>query len=295
MHTFCKRLIHWSHLIRWNKPSGRIILLIPAGWTLWLTPNAPPSIELVALIAVGGVCISAAGCIANDLWDRNIDQQVSRTNQRPLAKGTIRFSTAWGFLLFFLLLSLLVVLTLPITSREITLTLSLLALPLILIYPTAKRWFKYPQAFLAFCWGFSVLIPWAASQSNLLGGWPLFLTWAATLFWTFGFDTVYAMADSQDDLKLGLNSSVISLGGKSITTVSISYGFTCFLLAAAAISVGIGWIFWPIWCLATIGMQREVILVKRSKCLINIFGIHFKRQVWLGSLLLLGLVLGHIS
>ncbi|MFL0784920.1 MAG: UbiA family prenyltransferase, partial [Prochlorococcus sp.] len=114
-------LRQWLELLRWHKPSGRLILLIPAGWSLWLTPNAPPTAELISLIAIGGLMVSGAGCIANDLWDRRIDRQVERTRQRPLAKGSIRISTAVGLLLLLLLLSLLVVVSLPTASRGLCL------------------------------------------------------------------------------------------------------------------------------------------------------------------------------
>lgn len=90
---------YWIQLFRWNKPSGRLILLIPAGWALWLTPSAPPSLFIFGLILLGGLFVSGAGCIANDLWDRRFDQKVTRTKERPLAKGTVSIKTA-SFLLF---------------------------------------------------------------------------------------------------------------------------------------------------------------------------------------------------
>ena len=126
-------LHQWVLLLRWNKPSGRLILLIPAGWSLWMTPNAPPSAGLVLLIIAGGLFTSGAGCIANDLWDRRIDKEVARTKNRPLASGAIRISTAWGLLFAMLLLSLLIVFSLPDASINLCLAIALLALPAILI------------------------------------------------------------------------------------------------------------------------------------------------------------------
>ncbi len=288
-------LRQWLELLRWHKPSGRLILLIPAGWSLWLIPNAPPTAELISLIAIGGLMVSGAGCIANDLWDRRIDRQVERTRQRPLAKGSIRISTAVGLLLLLLLLSLLVVVSLPTASRGLCLGLAVLALPPILLYPSAKRWFAYPQAVLALCWGFAVLIPWAASQANLSGGWPLIGCWLATLMWTFGFDTVYAMADRRDDANLALKSSALSLGSNALKTVALSYALACTVLATAAVSAGVNWTFWPFWLIASIGMQKETWALRGSNQPMTTYGQHFQHQVLLGAMLLIGLILGRIS
>ena len=211
---------YYFQLLRWNKPSGRLILIIPACWSLWLTPTAPPSIFILGIIILGGLFVSGAGCIANDIWDRQFDKKVTRTKDRPLANGQVSIKAAWMLLLSMLFLSLFIVLLIPINSRNSCLQLASLSLPFILLYPSAKRWFKYPQLILSICWGFSVLIPWAASESSLAGGMTLMFCWLATIFWTFGFDTVYAMADEIDDKAIGLKSSAISLGNNSIKTVS---------------------------------------------------------------------------
>ncbi len=282
----------WAILLRWNKPSGRLILLIPAGWALWLTPSSPPSLELISLIILGSICTSGAGCIANDLWDRKIDCEVERTKTRPLASGELNISSAWGLLITTLSLSLLVVFSLPINNQAICLKLACAALIPILIYPSSKRWFKYPQALLAFCWGFAVLIPWAAIEGSLNGGLTLLSCWIATLFWTFGFDTVYAMADTNDDKKLGLNSSAISFGQNAINVVTICYALTAIAIGISAFSAKVDLVFWPIWLCAGLGMQRELILLRRTDFRISIFSRHFKNQVLLGALILLGLILG---
>lgn len=281
----------WFELLRWHKPSGRLILLIPAGWALWLTPQAPPAPSMVGLIVAGGLAVSGAGCVANDLWDRRIDPLVERTRTRPLASGRVGVVEAVLLLLACLLVALTVVLALPAPSRGLCLTLAVATLPPVLLYPSAKRWLAYPQLVLAFCWGFAVLIPWAAATAALGGGWPLPLAWLATLLWTFGFDTVYAMADRADDAALGVRSSALSLGEATPTAVALSYGAAALLLAMAANNAGVSWIFWPLWTLAAAGMQREAQRLRgqppRSR-----YGEHFSRQVQLGALLLLALVLG---
>ncbi len=243
----------------------------------------------------GGLFVSGAGCIANDIWDRQIDKKVSRTKERPLAKGDIRLSTAWVLMALMLILSISVVGLLPKDSQLLCFGLASISLLPIFIYPSAKRWFKYPQAILSFCWGFAVLIPWAASQSSLNGGLPLACCWGATLIWTFGFDTVYAMADREDDAKLGIYSSALSLGKNALTAVSISYLITCLLLAGSALFSKVHWPFWPIWVLVTISMQRETQILKYSNQIGADFGLHFRNQVRLGALLLFGLIIGRIG
>ena len=285
----------WVELLRWNKPTGRLILLIPAGWALWLSPSAPPQFSLLLQIMVGGLAVSGAGCIANDLWDRRIDGRVERTRMRPLARGTIQIRTAIALLVALLVISLLVVLSLPKDSLQLCLGLAVMALPPILLYPSAKRWFPFPQAVLALCWGFAVLIPWAAAETQIMFSWSLFSTWLATVLWTFGFDTVYAMADRPDDAALGLRSSALTLGRAAVPTVRVCYGVVSVLLGIAALNAGMNWSVWPFWLAASILMQLSCTPLDHEDASMALFGRHFTRQVQLGSLLLLGFVLGRLA
>ena len=277
-------------LLRWDKPSGRLILLVPAGWALWLaTPQ--PSPLLVLQILMGGLGVSGAGCVANDLWDRAIDRQVQRTRQRPLASGALGVPVAVVILLVLLLLSLAVAMTLP--HRSLCLSLAALAVAPILLYPGAKRVFPYPQLVLACTWGFAVLIPWAAVRGTLAGNPELWLAWLATVLWSFGFDTVYAMADQADDRRIGVYSSARSLGSWAVPVVGCCYGLTmvCLALAAAAAGVQHGW--WLVWLVAAWGMGREVALLHRRRDPPpRFYALRFAAQVKLGGLLLLGLVAG---
>ncbi len=293
---FRQTLAPWVALLRWNKPSGRLILLIPAGWSLWLTPDAPPSLALVFMIVLGGLAVSGAGCIANDLWDRRIDRNVERTKLRPLAQGSLSVAQAVVALIVLLIISLGVVLNLPDSVRDLCFLLACLALPPILIYPSAKRWFAYPQAVLALCWGFAVLIPWAAQTGDLNGGWPLAGCWVATLLWTFSFDTVYAMADRPDDTLMALKSSALTLGPSVLRVVSVTYALSMLALAVAAACAGIGLIFWPFWIVVASGMQRATRALKSVRQQpMSVYGVHFSHQVLLGALLFLGLVLGRLG
>ena len=289
-----QKIRYYFQLLRWNKPSGRLILLIPAGWSIWLTPTAPPSILVLGLIISGGLFVSGAGCIANDIWDRQFDNKVARTKERPLANRKVSLKSALILLFSLLFLSLFIVLLIPTDSRSLCLQLAFLSLPFILLYPSAKRWFKYPQLILSICWGFSVLIPWAAIESSLKGEITLLYCWLGTIFWTFGFDTVYAMADEIDDKLIGLKSSAISLGKKSIRTVSFCYFITCLLLALAALRANLGLTYWPFWIISTLAMQREVLLLNSRSKSIKTSGLHFSNQVRIGSLLLLGMVISKL-
>ncbi len=290
----------WLELVRWHKPSGRLILLIPAGWSLWLLPAAPPPPPLLGWIVLGGLAVSAAGCIANDIWDRRIDPRVARTRNRPLASGRVGRLEALLLLLVCLVVALAVVLLgLPPDHRGLCLGLALACLPLVLLYPSAKRWFGYPQLVLALCWGFAVLIPWAAASGNLSGGWPLLFTWLATLLWTFGFDTVYAMADRADDRALGVRSSALSLGPRAPLAVTLCYVGTVLCLALAAGLRGlhpIGWLFGLVAGAAMVAQGWQLQRWQRSGVVPQAaaYGRHFSHQVALGSLLLLALVLGRL-
>ena len=291
MNRLHQRLGPWLELLRWNKPTGRLILLIPAGWTLWLTPTAPPSLLLLGQIVVGGLAVSGAGCIANDLWDRRFDGRVERTCQRPLARGAIGVRSAALLLIVMLGLSLGVVLSLDPSHRSLCLGLAMAALPPILLYPSAKRWFAYPQLILAICWGFAVLIPWAAATGTIHANPTLIGCWLATVFWTFGFDTVYAMADRRDDAQIGLRSSALSLGRHVQSCVRVCYGLTAATLAMAAATAHLHPVFWPILLLTAVLMQRSCRSLHSETTDIQRFGLHFRDQVRLGSLLLLGLIL----
>ncbi|PWL21540.1 MAG: 4-hydroxybenzoate octaprenyltransferase [Synechococcus sp. XM-24] len=285
----------WLGLLRWDKPSGRLILLIPAGWSLFLEGQAPPSLHLLAAIVIGGLAVSGAGCVANDLWDRRIDPQVERTRQRPLASGQIGVPGAVVLLLFCLIAALAVVLWgLPEANRILCLQLAIAALPPVLLYPSAKRWFAYPQAVLALCWGFAVLIPWAASRGSLQGGWPLLCLWLATLLWTFGFDTVYAMSDREDDRLVGVRSSALSLGEQAPLAVALCYASAGVLLAMASALQGVQPVFWLIWLMVVLGQLKEALALRQPQLPRSAYGRHFKHQVLLGGLLLLGLAIGRI-
>lgn len=282
----------WLELLRWDKPSGRLILLVPAGWALWLQ-HQPPAPALVGWIVLGGLAVSGGGCVVNDLWDRRFDPAVERTRGRPLASGRVSVASAWLLLLLCIAAAYAVLQALPAANRGLCLQLAWATGLPVLFYPSAKRWFGLPQLVLAVCWGFAVLLPWAAAAGALTPVSTVALAWLATVLWTFGFDTVYAMSDRRDDAALGLRSSALTLGAMAPLTVRLCYGLAALALAAAAARSGIGLLFWPLWLLAACGMVREGWLLERPG--FTGYGRHFQRQVLLGALLLLALILGRVG
>ena len=278
-------------LLRWNKPTGRLILLIPAGWSLYLTPESNPSFYMLAKIIIGGLLVSGLGCVVNDIWDKKIDQKVLRTKNRPLAADKISTKTAYLILIILIICSFFLTLSLPEEGRLLSLLLAFFALPLILIYPSAKRWFKYPQLILSICWGFSVVIPWAANEGNI-NSVVLLFCWLATIFWTFGFDTVYALADKKYDLQIGVNSSAVNLASNTKKTIQICYFLTACFLAICALINQLAFIFWPIWSITSFLMQKDVLKIfPESKQSIKKIGDHFKNQSIYGGLILLGFII----
>ena len=278
-------------LLRWDKPTGRLILLIPAGWSLYLTPGSNPNIEILSKIIIGGLLVSGLGCVANDIWDKKIDQKVIRTQNRPLAANKLGLKTAYLILLFLILCSFFLTLSLPEEGRILSIALAFLALPIILIYPSSKRWFKYPQLILSICWGFAVLIPWAANEGNLKSL-VLLCCWLATIFWTFGFDTVYALADKKYDLEIGVNSSAVNLKNNTKITIQICYFLTSTFLAICGFLNQVNFIFWPILLMTAFLMQKDILKVfPENKQSIKNIGNHFKNQSIYGGLILLGIII----
>ncbi len=285
------KLNSFFELLRWDKPTGRLILLIPAGWSLYLTPGSNPNIEILSKIIIGGLLVSGLGCVANDIWDKKIDQKVIRTQKRPLAANRLGLKTAYLILLFLILCSFFLTLSLPEEGRILSIALAFLALPIILIYPSSKRWFKYPQLILSICWGFAVLIPWAANQGNLKSL-VLLCCWLATIFWTFGFDTVYALADKKYDLEIGVNSSAVNLKHNTKITIQICYFLTSIFLAICGFLNQVNFIFWPILLMTAFLMQKDILKVfPENKQSIKNIGNHFKNQSIYGGVILLGIII----
>jgi len=190
-------------LIRWDKPVGNLLLLWPTLTAVWIAGHGRPSLKIVFIFIVGVFVMRACGCVINDICDRKWDQHVARTKQRPLARGEVSLRQAW--VLFLILLGVAFVLVLQLNFLSIL--IALIAAAMTATYPFMKRFFVLPQLYLGLVWNVGILIAFAAQTNYLpLNAWFLY---AITILWTIVYDTQYAMADREDDLKLGLNSSAI--------------------------------------------------------------------------------------
>ena len=190
-------------LMRLNKPIGILLLLWPTYWALFLSANGWPDIDLLVIFTLGVIVMRTAGCIINDYADRNIDKHIARTQDRPLTTGEI--STKKALLLFSLLI--VIAFCLVLLTNTLTVQLSIVAVALATIYPFTKRWTHLPQLVLGAAFGISV--PMAFSAQTGLIPYSAGLVFLATIVWTLIYDTLYAMADRDEDLKIGVKSSAI--------------------------------------------------------------------------------------
>ena len=224
-------------LLRWDKPAGRLILMIPALWAVFLAAKGTPPIPLVGVIILGTLATSAAGCVVNDLWDKDIDPQVARTKTRPLASRAL--SVRVGIVIF--AIALICAAILAFYLNTLSFILCVIAVPFIVFYPLAKRVFPVPQLVLSLAWGFAVLISWTAVTANIEPA--TWLLWGATVAWTLGFDTGYALSDREDDLKVGINSSAIFFGQYTPEAIAVFYGITIGLMVYLGNELALNWEF----------------------------------------------------
>ncbi|RWR03110.1 4-hydroxybenzoate polyprenyltransferase [[Pantoea] beijingensis] len=200
------KLQAYSRLMRIDKPIGSLLLLWPTLWALWLAGMSVPSLSVLVVFVLGVFFMRAAGCVINDFADRKIDGHVKRTAERPLPSGRVSEKEAKLLFVALALISFALVLTL----NSMTIWLSLVGLALAWIYPFMKRFTHLPQVVLGAAFGWAIPMAWAAvSESVPLACWLLFF---ANICWTVAYDTLYAMVDRDDDLKIGVKSTAILFG-----------------------------------------------------------------------------------
>lgn len=262
--------------------------MIPALWAVFLAAGGMPPVPLVGTIVLGSLATSAAGCVVNDLWDRDIDPQVERTRDRPIASRALSVTT--GIIVALIAFACAGVLALYLNA--FTFWLCVAAVPVIICYPLAKRVFPIPQLVLSIAWGFAVLISWSAVTGGLdLATWWL---WGATVLWTLGFDTVYAMSDREDDRRLGINSSALFFGNYVAEAVGFFFLGTVALLAALGNTMHLHFGFWIALFLGASAWLWQYIRLRQPDLPKPVYTQIFAENVWIGFVLLAGMISGMI-
>ena len=279
------RLSLYLDLIRWNRPAGWLVLIWPTLSALWLAADGFPGWHLLAVFALGTILMRSAGCCINDVADRNFDRHVKRTVQRPITSGQISVKEA---LLVGAVLALLA-LALVLTTTWAAVAWSVPAVLFTILYPFTKRFFAMPQAFLGIAFNFGVLIAFAAVQGAvpLWAGW----LWLGNLFWVLAYDTEYAMVDRDDDLKLGMRTSAITLGRWDVAGVVLFYLLFMEFWAVALVPLALGALFYVALALVLAQVLWHWSLIRqrtREGCFKA-----FRENHWIGFTLFVGIALAY--
>jgi 4-hydroxybenzoate polyprenyltransferase len=229
-----QRLTLYERLMRLDKPIGTLLLLWPTLWALWIAADGRPAWEMVWIFSLGTLLMRSAGCVMNDLADRNFDAHVKRTRDRPLAAREVSVKEALWLAAALTLAAFCLVLAL----NRLTIGLSFAALALAATYPFTKRFFFMPQAYLGVAFGFGIPMAFAALTNRLppLAWWLLL----ANVFWAIAYDTEYAMVDRDDDLRIGIRTSAILLGHYDVVAVMLCYAATLAVLVMIGGSLHFG-------------------------------------------------------
>ena len=219
--------------MRIDRPIGTWLLFWPCAWSVALAGER--GWRLYALLAIGAFAMRSAGCVYNDIVDRDLDGQVERTRLRPLASGRVSLRAAWALAVGLSLVGLLVMLTLPQVAQLI----AIVSLALVAAYPFMKRITWWPQAWLGLVFSWGALVGWPAATGSF--AWPPLLLWLGSIFWVIGYDTLYAIQDIEDDALVGVRSSARRMGTNVRAGVAI-----CYALALAGWGAAL-WFVFPYW------------------------------------------------
>jgi len=197
------RSIQYYYLMRLNKPVGILLLLWPTLWALWIAAEGTPDLDVLIVFGLGVIIMRSTGCVINDIADRNLDRYVQRTRDRPITSGKVKPIEAIGLTTVLLMCAVVLVLNL----NTLTFKLSCIAVPLAIIYPFMKRVTYLPQVFLGLAFAWAIPMAFAAQTDSVPGiAWLLFIT---TVLWAIVYDTMYAMVDIEDDIKIGVKTTAI--------------------------------------------------------------------------------------
>jgi len=250
----------YSRLMRIDKPIGTLLLLWPTLWALWLADMAIPPLPVLLVFVAGVFVMRAAGCVINDFADRKVDGHVERTKHRPLASGAV---TSREARLLFVVLAL-VAFALVLTMNLMTILLSVVGLALAWVYPFMKRYTHLPQVVLGAAFGWAIPMAWAAvSESLPLVCWLVFF---ANICWTVAYDTLYAMVDRDDDVKIGVKSTAILFGRFDKLIIGLLQLATLLLMAWVGMLLQLNAAFyWTLMLAAALFVYQQKLIVRRDR------------------------------
>ncbi len=288
------RLALYLDLIRWDRPAGWLLLLWPSLSALWVAAEGWPGWHLLTVFVLGTVLMRSAGCCVNDVADRDFDRHVKRTAQRPVTRGAVSVKEALSVGAVLALCAFGLVLTV----HRVAVAWSFAALAVTLVYPFAKRVVSMPQAVLGVAFSFGIPMAFAAVRG---GEWSLSGVWHAVptlawllllsnLFWVLAYDTEYAMVDRDDDLRIGMKTSAITLGEHDVMAVMVFYAVHLLSWAVLLAPQALGWPFQLGLLLAGLQALWHYRLIRhreRADCFKA-----FRANHWLGATVFLGVVLG---
>ena len=280
------RVREYALLMRLDRPVGTLLLLWPTLWGLWLAGQGSPSQRVVLIFIVGVFLMRSAGCVINDIADRHFDAHVARTRERPLAAR--RVSVREALILFVVLC--LAAFALVLLLNTLTLLLSLVAVLVAGTYPFMKRFHDFPQVHLGVAFGWSIPMAFAALTGTVPAvAWLLF---AANVLWSVVYDTMYAMVDRQDDLKVGIKSTAILFGDRDKGIIGYLQIALLLLLGFVGIFAGLGWLYYlslgvAAWCAA---YQQYLI---RDRDPAGCFRA-FVNNNWFGLVIFCGILLSYL-
>ena len=281
------RVRPYARLARLDRPIGTWLLLLPGWWGIALASPRWPDPVLLILFALGAVAMRGAGCTLNDIADRHYDAQVARTRLRPLPSGAVSVRQA----VLFLLLQLAVGAGVLFRFNRPTILLGFAVLGLIGSYPFMKRITYWPQVFLGLNFNWGALVGWTAVTGAL--AWPSLLLYLGGVFWTVGYDTIYAHQDKDDDLRIGVKSSAIALGSQTRPWLFVFYAGALLSWATAGVAAGLGLLFWAGIAGSALQLAWQAARVTTddpADCLAK-----FRSNRWVGWLLFGGIVAGHFA
>jgi 4-hydroxybenzoate polyprenyltransferase len=276
------RLALYLDLIRWSRPAGTYLLLWPTLAALWIAADGLPGWHLLIVFTLGTFLMRSAGCAVNDVADRDFDRHVKRTAERPVTSGAVSPKEALGVGAVLALAAF----SLVLTTNGATIAWSFAALAVSIFYPFTKRFFAMPQAVLGVAFSFGIPMAFAAVQGVVPAlAWWLLL---GNLFWVIAYDTEYAMVDRDDDLRIGIRTSAITLGRFDVAGVMLSYAAYLAIWAWLGARQGLGWPFFAgIAAAGLIAVWHWTLIRDRSRD--GCFRA-FRLNHWLGFVVFAGVV-----